>query len=127
MNSEVSEKAKSKTYFSTIAAVDGVARGEAAAGLLWGPTAGWILQGLEGEDKPRVVDDYEPPVALRWNVHFVTRSRDQSLQKLVSESLATIDAQGELSALMKKYNLPDRRPYDKTYTLGALNELQFAR
>jgi hypothetical protein len=29
--------------------------------------------------------------------------------------------------LMKKYNLPDRRPYDKTYTLGALNELQLAR
>ena len=119
--------AKSKTYFSTIAAVDGVARGEAAAGLLWGPTVGWVLQELEGENKPTFVDDYEPPVALRWNVHFVTRSGDESLRKLVTESVATIDAQGELSALMKKYNLPDRRPYDKTYTLGALNELQLAR
>lgn len=119
--------AKSKTYFSTLDAVNGVVRGEADAGLLWGPTAGWILQGLEGETTHGFVGDYEPPVALRWNIHFVTLLGDKTLREQVAESLAIIDEQGDLSRLMGKYNLPERRPFATTYTLGALNELQFAR
>ena len=119
--------AKSKTYFSAADAISGVASGEADAGLLWGPTAGWLLRESD-EQRPRgFVDNYEPAIALRWNVHFVTLSSNDILRRQVGDILADIDASGELSGLMKKYNLPDRRPYAQTYTLGALNELQSAR
>jgi ABC-type amino acid transport substrate-binding protein len=119
--------AKSKTYFSAADAISGVANGEADAGLLWGPTAGWLLRESD-EQRPRgFVDNYEPPIALRWNVHFVTLSSNDILRGQVGDILVDIDASGELSGLMKKYNLPDRRPYAQTYTLGALNELQSAR
>ena len=119
--------AKSKTYFSAADAISGVANGEADAGLLWGPTAGWLLRESD-EQRPRgFVDNYEPPIGLRWNVHFVTLSSNDILRRQVGDILADIDASDELSGLMKKYNLPDRRPYAQTYTLGALNELQSAR
>ncbi len=119
--------AKSKTYFSAADAINGVFNGEADAGLLWGPTAGWLLRGSDQERSGGFVDNYEPPIALRWNVHFVTLSSNEVLRRQVGDILADIDASGELSGLMKKYNLPDRRPYAQTYTLGALNELQSAR
>ncbi len=119
--------AKSKTYFSAADALNGVFSGEADAGLLWGPTAGWLLRELYRERARAFVDNYEPPIALRWNIHFVTLSSNSVLRGQVGKILADIDASGELSALMKKYNLPDRRPYAQTYTLGALNELQSAR
>ena len=119
--------AKSKTYFSASDAFDGVFRGEADAGLLWGPTAGWIVRESSEEITHSFVKNYEPPTSLRWNIHFVTLLDDTSLREAVDQALVELDSNGELSKLMGRYNLPDRRPYKTTYSLGALNELQFGQ
>jgi ABC-type amino acid transport substrate-binding protein len=117
---------KSKTYFSMSEAIAGIIENETEIGLLWGPTSGWKLHELvKAEDSLGFVEGYEPPRALRWNIHFATREGDGFFRDLVSGAIKSLDQTGELSKLMHKYHFPDRRSYASTYTLGAINDLQY--
>jgi ABC-type amino acid transport substrate-binding protein len=114
--------ARQKTYFAPLPALEAVARGDAHAALLWGPTAGWALK-QHPDLALAVADGYEPPTALRWNLHTATRAKDDALRAQIDQALAALAASGELATLAEKYGMRVHTPFATTYTLGAINEL----
>jgi ABC-type amino acid transport substrate-binding protein len=110
-------QAKQRTYFSIPSATEAVINGEATAALLWGPTAGWYLH-EQPQLALKVAQDYEPPAALRWNLHVATRAQDAVL-------LAEIDS--TLAALRRDTTLDGFRvysPFTSTYSLTEINKLR---
>ncbi len=114
---------KQRTYFSPRAALEGVQRGEAAAGLLWGPTAGWELQ-----QSPKlaleIAKGYEPPPALAWNLCVATRDKDAALREALDGVLREMTAAGRLQALAARYGMPWHAPFATTYSLTEINKLR---
>lgn len=122
----LSVKATPSNYFTLDAALEGLRKHETEAALLWGPTTGWRL--VDAKDKTcGFVAGYEPPAAVRWNLSFATRKDDQALRKQVDGALAGLRASGELKAIAARYGVPLHAPFDETYSLRALNDLQQGR
>ena len=122
-------KAKPANYFSLDAALEGLRKHETDAALLWGPTTGWRLnQANKQTDKAcGFVADYEPPAAVRWNLAVATRKDDAALRQGIDDALAALNAQGELKRIAARYGVPLHAPFERTYSLGALNDLQQGR
>lgn len=119
-------KAAPRTYFAVAAALEGLAAGEADAALLWGPAAGAALaHGAYPDCGP--ADGYEPPAAVRWNIHAATRRTDERLRLLLNAALADLAAGGELARIAARHGVLLHPPFETTYSMGALNELQWAR
>ena len=116
-------RAKMLTFFSTEEALRGVAKGEAAAALLWGPTAGWYLR-----NHPELglffVSGYEPPAVVRWNEHVATRKNDVALREAVDKALAQLGESGALRPLAERYGIPFHKPFDTTYSLAEMQKLR---
>ena len=128
-------KADSKNYFSLGAAYKGLLSGEAEAALLWGPTSGWQLR-IAARSGAMLrntslaecgfVKDYQPPAAVRWNLHVATRQPHKRLRTDIDKALATMIAEGELDRIKHAYGIPKHEPFSSTYDLGAINDLQSA-
>ena len=115
---------RAKTYFSVREAISGLLAGEAQAGLLWGPTAGWNISHLGGiQSSVRFVEEYTPSSALRWNIHFATRQTDEILRAQIADALSLVISSGRLDELLMSYHFPVRRPFESTHTSEALNNL----
>lgn len=112
-----------RTFFSVEAALEGVAKGEAEAALVWGPAAGWYLR-THPNLRLTFVAGYEPPTAVRWNEHVATRKSDTALREEIDAALARLNADGTLKALMAQYGIPFRSPFDSTYSLAEIQKLQ---
>ena len=118
--------------FSISAALDSVRSGQAEAGLLWGPGIGWHLahgsrpasSGREAAETCHLVAGYDPPAALRWNLHVATRKDDRQLRDDVDTALAELAAAGTLDRLLNRFGIPVRSPFPSTYTPGAVNDLR---
>ena len=125
----LSVKAKPANYFSLDAALDGLRKHETDAALLWGPTTGWRLSqaNTEADKACGFVTGYEPPAAVRWNLAVATRKDDAALRVGVDNALAALNAQGELARIAARYGVPIHAPFERTYSLGALNDLQQGR
>lgn len=122
----LSVKATPSNYFSLDAALDGLRKHETEAALLWGPTTGWRLN----NDKDKAcgfVAGYEPPAAVRWNLSFATRKDDETLRGTIDSALTALRNGGELKAIAARYGVPIHAPFDETYSLRALNDLQQGR
>ena len=126
-------KAEPRNYFSLRDAFAALLEGTVDAGLLWGPTVGWQLRlgqasGLALRDPAfaacSFVAGYEPPQALRWNLHVATRSESSRLRERIDTALADLAATGELEKLALGWGIPWHPPFDGTYSLGALDELR---
>ena len=129
-------KAEPRNFFSTRGAFGAALKGEADAALLWGPSIGYELMvarksGLALRDKAfaacRLVADYEPPRAVRWNLHVATRVERARLRERIDAALADLTRREALHKLMKRWGIPQHLPFETTYSLGAVNELQRAR
>lgn len=116
-------QAKTKTYFAIDAALAGIADGEAEAGLLWGPAAGWELH-RTGNRQCTLSADYRPPAAVRWNLHAATREADGELRLRIDAALLDLSTTDRLRNIGRGYGIPVRPPFEMTYSLRALNELQ---
>jgi protein involved in polysaccharide export with SLBB domain len=112
-----------RTYFSPQAALEGVARGEASAALVWGPVAGWQLK-----QQPALAlllaEGDAPPPGLSWNLHVATRTEDAALRDMIDRTLAELAADGSLVRLAGQYGIPWRAPFAVTYSLTELNKLR---
>lgn len=111
------------TCFSPAEALASVGRGDAAAALVWGPTAGFELarnpaQGLA------IAQGYTPPAALAWNLHPATRGSDAALRADVDGALASLVADGALARLAKPWGIPLHAPFASTYSLTEINKLR---
>lgn len=116
-------QAKPQTYFAVDAALEGIAAGEAEAGLLWGPAAGWQLH-ESGNRQCALSADYRPPAAVRWNLHAATREADSELRLRVDAALLDLSTTDRLRDIGQRYGMPVRLPFETTYSLRALNDLQ---
>ena len=116
-------RAKMLTFFSTEEALRGVAKGEAAAALLWGPTAGWYLR-----NHPELglffVSGYDPPAVVRWNEHVATRKSDVALREAIDQALARLNESGALQPLSERYGIPFHKPFATTYSLAEMQKLR---
>lgn len=113
-------------FFSIDDALAALRAHETDAALLWGPTTGWRLVNEPG--KPcGFVGGYAPPAAVRWNLAVATRRQDAELRKDIDAALAELRAQGEFAAIAARYGVPAHAPFEQTYSLRALNELQQGR
>jgi len=124
-----------RNYFSVNAAFDAARTLEADAALLWGPAIGWRLRmaqvtGLRLRDASyaacKLVAGYEPPAALRWNLHVATLRDRTRLRELMDEALATLRASGELERIARGWGIPWHPPFATTYTREALEALRNA-
>lgn len=119
-------QAQPQTYFAVAAALGGIANGDADAGLLWGPTAGWqIHKGATA--RCNFVTGYKPPAAVRWNLHAATRKADAELRLRIDAALLDLSTTVRLREIGASYGMPVREPFESTYSLGALNALQWQR
>ncbi len=116
-------KAKMRTFFSTEEALSGLAKGETATALLWGPAAGWYLRN-HPELKLFFITGYEPPAAVRWNEHVATRKSDPALREALDKALAQLSASGALQPLLERYGIPFHQPFDTTYSLAEMQKLR---
>ena len=116
-------KAQTRTFFSVEAALAGLARGEAAAAFLWGPTTGWYLHN-HPELKLTIAAGYMPPAVVRWNEHVATRKSDTALRETIDKALAQLGASGMLQTLLARYGIPFHRPFDTTYSLAEMQKLR---
>ena len=119
-------QAQPQTYFALESALEGITKGEAEAGLLWGPTAGWWLH-QDAIDGCSLVPGYSPPAAVRWNLHAATREADLELRLRIDAALLDLSTTERLRAIGVRYGVPVRAPFESTYSLGALNALQWER
>ena len=92
--------------------------------MLWGPAVGALLSGQDGEQRCGLVEDYQPPTAVRWNLHFAVRMESGRLAEQLNATLATMRSSGQLPSIMRGYGVPPHAPFDSTYSLGAINDLQ---
>ncbi len=99
--------------------LDDLERGEVDAALVFGPS----LAGLGSEAR----EDFEIPVALRWNFHVATRSGgDPALAAAIDRALAELVEAGTVRGLLERYDIPLRGPYASTSTRAAVRALQDA-
>jgi len=89
-----------------------IGSGEADAGLVWGPD----LAGVGMTYNPA----FEPPAALRWNHHGVTRKADVDLRDALDAVLARPDVADDIEASMRRHGLPPRRPFESVHQLEML-------
>ena len=116
-------RAKMRTFFSTEEALSSVAKGEAVAALLWGPTAGWYLRN-HPELKLFFVSGYEPLAVVRWNEHVATRKSEVALSEAIDKALAQLNESGALQPLLERYGVPFHRPFATTYSLAEMQKLK---
>lgn len=111
------------TCFSPAEALASVGRGDAAAALVWGPTAGFELA-RHPVDALAIAAGYMPPPALAWNLHPATRDGDDVLRGAVDGALASLVAEGQLAQLAKPWGIPLHAPFASTYSLTEINKLR---
>lgn len=97
------------------ALVEAVENGAADVALIWGPE----LSALDVERKP----DFEPPPALRWNLHMALRAADAELLGGVDAALADIATRDVIDDLLARHRIPHRGPFATVHSLDALNAL----
>tara|TARA_B100000676_G_scaffold313212_1_gene392361 strand:- start:310 stop:1161 length:852 start_codon:yes stop_codon:yes gene_type:complete len=113
------------TYFSVEEALKGIVEGEADAALLWGPTSGWIMSGFDVSTEANLLmTKRKPPAGLSWNIHFASRTEDQTFRDEVSVGLQALQENGQLMSLMGKYDIPRRGSFESTHTPTTFLELR---
>ncbi len=116
-------RGKQRTFFSPLAALEAVQKGDAVAALLWGPTAGWQLR-QHPALKLGIAKDYVPPAALAWNLHVATRQEDSALRNAIDKALKQLSGQGRLAEIAANYGIPLHAPFAATYSLTEINKLR---
>jgi ABC-type amino acid transport substrate-binding protein len=116
-------KVKMQTFFSVDAALAGVAKGEAAAALVWGPTGGWYLHNHPDAELVFAAGS-EPPAAVRWNEHVATRKDDAALRTAIDDVLTKLRDAGTLQTLAARYGMPFHKPFATTYSVAEMERLR---
>lgn len=92
-----------------------VRTGTADIALVWGPD-------LAGRDIERKAD-FDPPPALRWNLHAALRREDAELASAIDAAFSSPDVRQAVGDLLAQHGVPRRGPFDTVHSLAALNAL----
>ena len=66
----------------------------------------------------------KPPAGLSWNIHFASRTEDQTFRDEVSAGLQALQENGQLMSLMRKYDMPRRGLFESTHNPTTFLELR---
>jgi ABC-type amino acid transport substrate-binding protein len=84
--------------------------GEALAGVLPAPYAGWYLK--EHPAAPiKIAEEYALEQELRWNLAVGLRNSDQALVDAVSQILERLERDGTIQATFSRYGVPYYPPF----------------
>ena len=67
----------------------------------------------------RVIETFEPPLELRWNVAGVVPKEDKEFLDMINKNLAILIQDGTIEEIIEKYNVPYFKPFEdigSTYT-----------
>ena len=99
---------------STADILAALASGDATAALIWGPALAAV------DDAPSAA--FEPPPALRWNLHAATR-REHPLRATLDGLFTDAATQQSVLALLAEHGLPPRAPFATAHTPAALRNV----
>jgi len=103
---------------STAAIVSAVATGAAKAALVWGPNLA-----LLDAKPPGRSESFQPPEALRWNLHAVTR-QDDALLAEANQVFQQPAAKRDIKRLLNRHRLPPRAPFATVHSRAALRRVR---
>ena len=90
--------------------VEMVLTGQAAAGAVSMPYAGWYLK--EHPNAPlKIAEGYMPEPELRWNIAVGVRNADQALLDAVNRVLDDLRRDGTIQATFARYGVPYYQPF----------------
>jgi len=97
-------------YFGNRRVMEGLAKGEVDAAMVWA-TAVPVGLREHREAKFVMVKGYIPVEDQRWDLKFLVRKRDKSLQKFVNEGIRELLDNGKMQEIVESYGVPFYAPF----------------
>lgn len=97
-------------YFGNRRVMEGLAKGEVDAAMVWATAV------AEGKREHRdatfaMVEGYVPVEDQRWNLKYIVRKRDKSLEKFVNEGIRELLDNGKMKEIVERYGVPFYTPF----------------
>lgn len=99
-------------YLGNRRVLDGLAAGEIQAAFVWG-TAIAAERRRNKNARFDVVDDFDPPRGLRWNVAAAVPGDQPNLVRFVNAELRQALADGTVDEVLEAYDFPYYRPFSE--------------
>ena len=96
------------SYGGSLDILDGIAKGEAAAGLVSDAYAGWYIK--QHPNTVKISEPYVPERDFRWNVAVGLRNADAALVEAVNKALDALIADRTIHGIMARYGITYRPP-----------------
>jgi len=97
-------------YFGNRRVMEGLAKGEVDAAMVWA-TAVPVGLREHRDAKFGMVEGYIPGEDQRWNLKFLVRKRDKSLEKFVNEGIRELLDNGKMQEIVESYKGPFYAPF----------------
>lgn len=104
-----------QSYETPVSQLHALDSGEVDAALIWGAN----LAGSQWQP----VEQYVPPVLLRWNHHIAVRQQDDELFARLTTALEAMLSDGTVRNIYARWGVPYRAPFDSVFNYTALDEL----
>ena len=99
-----------ESYFWNQRLIDGMARGELDAGLLWSGAMGVVQR-----DHPNLhltlPPGYVPPTGQRWNGAWAVPLKEKQLKEFFDAEIDSMLKSGEIQAIVESYGVPFYPPF----------------
>ena len=99
------------SYGGSLDILDGIAKGEAAAGLVSDAYAGWYIK--QHPNTVKISEPYVPERDFRWNVAVGLRNADAALVEAVNKALDALIADRTMHDILARYGITYRPPLPK--------------
>lgn len=88
-------------YRTQVDIFQGLATGQVAAGLMWYPTAAWLIKGAPEAGLAVLAGD----PGLRYEIAVALRREDENLRLAIDAILGRLDAEGAIRQTLQRYGL----------------------
>jgi ABC-type amino acid transport substrate-binding protein len=97
-------------YFGNRRVMEGLAKGEVDAALVWA-TALPVGKREHPDAIFDMVKGYVPVEGQRWNLKYLVRKRDKSLEKFINEGIRELLDNGKIEEIVESYGVPFYAPF----------------
>jgi ABC-type amino acid transport substrate-binding protein len=97
-------------YFGNRRVMEGLAKGEVDAALVWA-TALPVGKREHPDAIFDMVEGYVPVEGQRWNLKYLVRKRDKSLEKFINEGIRELLDNGKIEEIVESYGVPFYAPF----------------
>lgn len=97
------------TYFQNNRVIDGLLRKEVDAIMVWGPSI--PVANREKNVELKMSPGFQPMPGQRYNGAWAVKAKETDFKKLIDDSFAEMLANGEIQAIVEKYDVPWFAPF----------------